>query len=253
MSIYKHVSGNGPTLVLLHGWGTSSAVWKNLIPLLATRFQVIAIDLPGFGQSEWDSNIDSLALLSEAILAILPENSIFLGWSLGGLIAQYIAIHHPHRVSSLISVTSTPCFIDKSDWPGIHEFLLNKFAEDLKIDYQKTLTRFFTLMQFAAPSPDKNLIKFLSETLIEHPPKIEALEFGLNLLLHTDLRSELYKIQCPMKFILGQLDTIVPARIAEPLQQLAPEVSIEILPKSSHAPFLSDPENFLTATGLINE
>ena len=250
MKLYKQTQGQGPLLILLHGWGFSHLVWQDLVPALAKHYTVLNIDLPGFGKSSFDDSINSLQKLSEAILTEIPEEATIMGWSLGGLVAQYLAIHHPEKIKRLIAVSSTPCFIKHKDWPGISTLLLNSFTEELVNNYQKTLKRFL-MLQFFGLDVDRELIKKLNEQVIEEKPNTAALKFGLELLLKTDLREELKYIQCPTQFILGKLDIIVPATLAETLGNLNSQIKIDVIKGAGHAPFISHPELFLAATGLF--
>lgn len=250
MKLHKSIQGNGPLIVLVHGWGFSSLVWTDIAEQLSSRYTVMCIDLPGFGKSEFDSKIDSLKSFSEALLNEITEPAIIMGWSLGGLVAQYLAIHHPDKVRQLMCVTSTPCFIKHKNWPGIAESLLNLFAQELIDNYQKVLQRFL-LLQFFGMETDKKLIHELNQQIIQEIPNKAALHFGLDLLLKSDLRPELAQIRCPLHYIFGKLDVIVPASVSEELSKLVPKAKIDIIKGASHAPFISHPSIFLETTGLL--
>lgn len=251
MKLYSHSSGQGPDIVLLHGWGFSSAVWEDVVPLLEARYRVTVIDLPGFGQSGCDSSIVSLTEFSEAVFSAAPKKAIYMGWSLGGLVAQYIAIHHPESVEKLICVTSSPCFIHHEDWPGIRQSLLNLFSDQLVADYQQVLHSFL-LLQFFGVDVDKQLIDHLSQQLIQNPPAPNVLKLGLKMLLETDLRTEFPTMVCPVHFIFGKFDVIVPAKLATALKKLLPLIKTDVIKGASHAPFISHPALFLETTGLLS-
>jgi len=105
--------GQGPELVFLHGWGANSALWRSWIERHFVGYRITLIDLPGHGQSPQASWSDD-ALLDgwvDAIVAALPERAILVGWSLGGLLAQQIAWRYPQRVTSLVLMASSPCFV----------------------------------------------------------------------------------------------------------------------------------------------
>ncbi|GAA1607558.1 alpha/beta fold hydrolase [Actinoplanes couchii] len=95
-----------PVLVLLHGVGLDHTVWQDVIPQLQDRFSVRTPNLPGHsGAVRVASDID-LAGLAELVAASLDEGSHLVGFSLGALVAQYLAIHRPELVASLTSVSS---------------------------------------------------------------------------------------------------------------------------------------------------
>ena len=230
-----------PALILLHGWGFESTIWQPFIPYLADDFKVIALDLLGFGKNTVDNTTLTLDLLTEDVLTHVPDSAIFLGWSLGGLVAMNIAIHHPKRIKQLITIASTPKFIVDKNWPGMPLMLLQQFLQGLKMDYQATLQQFM-LLQFQGGSNDRRLIRTLRQQVMDSPPpSAQALNDGLTMLKDTDLRADLMKIQCRQLYLFGRCDRLVPASIAEPLKSLTHKAAIEIVPKTSHAPFLSNP------------
>ena len=83
-------TGKGPDLVMLHGWGMHSAIWTDWAALLAERFRVHLVDLPGHGLSD-ASTAASLDDWAEAVKRVAPEGAWWLGWSLGGLVAMQTA------------------------------------------------------------------------------------------------------------------------------------------------------------------
>ncbi len=104
--------GQGPPLVMLTGTGSTMSEWDPaLLRLLARRHRLIVFDYPGVGMSgpwrgrSFDSLADSTAHL---IKAIHLSRADVLGWSMGGFVAQRLAIRHPGRVSHLILAATNP-------------------------------------------------------------------------------------------------------------------------------------------------
>ncbi|CKG96642.1 alpha/beta hydrolase [Mycolicibacterium smegmatis] len=95
-----------PTLVLLHGVGLDHSVWDTVAALLADRFEVIAPDLPGHGKRPPAPPGVTLADLADGMASAIPAGSHLVGFSLGALVAQHLAIHRPELVASLTSVAS---------------------------------------------------------------------------------------------------------------------------------------------------
>jgi pimeloyl-ACP methyl ester carboxylesterase len=95
-----------PTLVLLHGVGLDHTVWKSVAALLADRFSVITPDLPGHGGRPPAPAGVTLADLADGVAAEIPAGSHLVGFSLGALVAQHLAVHRPELVASLTSVAS---------------------------------------------------------------------------------------------------------------------------------------------------
>ena len=146
MSVSVERFGQGPDLVLLHGWGMNGAVWHGIVPALAARYRVHLVDLPGFGNSPLAGEAEySLPWLAEQVATILPEQCHLLGWSLGGLVASQLALNHPERLHSLITVASSPCFMARDEWPGIAPKVLTGFNQMLAGDFKQTIERFLAI------------------------------------------------------------------------------------------------------------
>ncbi len=97
---------SAPTLVLLHGVGLDHTVWEPVTALLADRFQVVTPDLPGHGARPPVPADVSLRDLADGVASEIPAGSHLVGFSLGAMVAQHLAIHRPELVASLTSVSS---------------------------------------------------------------------------------------------------------------------------------------------------
>ncbi|MET9971894.1 alpha/beta hydrolase [Streptomyces sp. NPDC006356] len=95
-----------PTVVLLHGVGLDHTMWEPVAALLADRYTVIAPDLPGHGTCPPASHGVTLADLADGVVGEIPAGSHLVGFSLGALVAQYVALHRPALVATLTSVSS---------------------------------------------------------------------------------------------------------------------------------------------------
>ena len=102
---------DAPPVVLVHGFGVSSAYWVPLAARLAESFRVIAPDLPGHGRSETPRRAMGVDAFADALLNFLNaaavERSVIVGHSLGSQIALALAARHPERVERLVLVSPT--------------------------------------------------------------------------------------------------------------------------------------------------
>lgn len=95
-----------PTLVLLHGVGLDRTMWEPVTALLADRFTVLAPDLPGHGaRPPVDADV-TLADLADGVADGIPPGAHLVGFSLGALVAQQLALHRPESAATLTSVSS---------------------------------------------------------------------------------------------------------------------------------------------------
>jgi pimeloyl-[acyl-carrier protein] methyl ester esterase len=242
--IYHKRVGQGPVLVLLHGWGWSSGIWGPLVPILSQSYQLVLVDLPGFGKSPLALPAYTFAQIAPLLLEIVPEPAAWLGWSLGGSLAFWLGLNYPRQVTRLITVTSTPRFLEAPDWPGMAPATLTKFADDLETDFEKTLTDFLKLQLRGAHDYTK-IFPELHTQLFSSLPQPAALRGGLELLRTTDLRVQLSRLDCPSLHIFGSLDRLVPAQIAALLPAYLARGRCEILPHCGHLPFLAQPQLFM--------
>lgn len=243
--LFCQTLGQGPDLIMLHGWGLHGGIWQLAAEQLASDYRVHLIDLPGFGRSELTAPF-SLQHMVQQVMDVMPEQAILLGWSMGGLVAQQIAMQQPQRVSALINVATSPCFMNRDDWQvGLKSHILGDFSNALAQDYVATLQRFLAIQTIGSEHAKLD-IKLLKQQLFLHgEPHQQALTKGLQLLHDVDLRSTLSDIQCPTTWLYGRLDSLVPVASAAQIKQLMPKAQQHIFSKASHAPFISHRAEFV--------
>ena len=242
VKIHQQSLGQGPTIVLVHGWAMHSGIWKDFAEKLAQHHRVICLDLPGHGQSEALEDFN-LADISAALVAAVPEGQFcWLGWSLGATVVLDIAQRYPEKVASLVLLSGNPMFTQSEQWPGMRVDLLEAFAAQLHADCQATLLRFLSLQVNQLPD-FKLLLKKLKAAVVESTtPDAQTLQGGLDILKTADLRTALAETNVPVSVILGTRDTLVPVAVGQKLQALAPLIELTIIDKAGHVPFLSHPQ-----------
>ena len=247
MSSTLHVEsiGQGQEIVILHGWGANSSVFTPLHSSLS-QYRVHYVDLPGFGHSDAiDGDLDDWI---DAIIGKLPNKAIWIGWSLGGLVATKAALRFTQQVSGLVTISSSPCFIASEDesWPGIHPQVLSQFSAQLEQDIGKTIERFLVIQAMGSATAKED-IRQLKELVLSRPlPKYSALLQGIEMLKKVDLRVHISQIEQPWLRIWGQLDGLV-SRLVPPLMPNKQGNFKDLfLQKASHASFLSHKDEFLT-------
>ncbi|MDK1288976.1 pimeloyl-ACP methyl ester esterase BioH [Pseudoalteromonas umbrosa] len=235
-------------IVLLHGWGMNRGIWQLIEAQLsdALNMPVTALNLPGFGGEPMEMAHYNLEALAESVAAKVQPNSILVGWSLGGLVATKLAASYPEKVAHLILVASNIQFCENDMWPGIKAQVLEQFKAQLAKDSRKTIERFLAIQAMGSEHAKAD-IKQIKTLLLQAPePQDIALSAGLDILQNTNLAAEFTQLKCPVNGIFGRLDALVPKDVAEALTQLNSNFSFEILPKASHAPFISHRDEFIT-------
>jgi pimeloyl-[acyl-carrier protein] methyl ester esterase len=245
--LYTQALGHGRDIVLVHGWGMHSGVWEDVIESLVDDYRITVMDLPGHGYSRQARAAGhSLAALTRMVAANAPAKAIWIGWSLGGMIAQRLAVDAPERVGKLVLVGSSPSFVRRPGWPHAMAFqTLHQFAEDLKNDYRATLKRFLALEVHGSEHAREQL-RLLHRILFQHgEPDAEALQDGLRILESDDLRHALATTACPTLLLLGQRDNLVPVSAGPAIQNLLPHARLHVFPGAGHAPFFSQFAEFI--------
>lgn len=249
-------------LVLLHGWGLNSAIWQPMISNLPAEFtdffHIITVDLPGFGINTNKSiSPYSLANICESIANTLDQPAIYVGWSLGGLVATEMALKFPEKVLGLITVASTPRFTEQTseelldgkketqlEWPGIKARVLSAFHQQLHEDAVKTINGFLKLQAMGSPHVRQD-IKLISKLVFQHElASKDTLDVSLNLLEISDYRLQLINIQKPFLRLYGSADSLVPKSVIGQVAKLAKNSEQHIFERASHAPFISHLDDF---------
>jgi pimeloyl-[acyl-carrier protein] methyl ester esterase len=236
-----------PVLALLHGWGMNARVFGAMADLLATDFEVRALNLPGHG-GRAALAVNTLQSWADDLAQQLPDNALLLGWSLGGQVAMRAALDHPRKVARLVLLSSTPRFVAAEDWArGMAADDLQDFGTALLADPQATLLRFLSL-QTRGVSDQKTLLQQLRQSLQALPQaSSEALLGGLSILRDTDLRGQLPQLAQPTLVLHGALDTLTPAAAGAWLADALPAARHVQLARAAHAPHLSHPTEVAAA------
>lgn len=232
MSLNIQQKGLGMPLVLFHGYGFNSNIWQPILPFFEKEYQLILVDLPGFGNSD----LLSWEAFKEDLLTMLPKPFALLGWSMGGLFATRLALEEPSKVTHLINVCSSPYFIQQTEWSGIDQDLFGSFAKQMADDPIVTCQNFVKLQLADQQLPADLIIEKASQ---------QGLQMGLDVLFNWDLREDLFKLRMPVLYLYGRLDRIIPKKSMVRMQALYPDLSYHLFQKSAHLPFLSQTIDFV--------
>ncbi len=236
-------------LVLLHGWGSDSRIWQTILPELTKHMHVMAIDLPGFGQSlplGQDVPLEKQGIehYLDAISAVLPTRCTLLGWSLGGMLATMLTSRYPERFNSLITIASNGCFVQQPNWPcAMPAQTFDEFFQLFQQQPALCLKRFHGL-QCRGDKMERSLLKTLRETFnhAAKAPNDSCWRRGLELLSELDNREALQSLKVRGLHIYGGADQLVPVAVASNIKALNPSQQVEVLEHTAHVPQLSCPK-----------
>lgn len=239
-----NVIGNGKIhLILLHGWGINSTIWYYIAQELKFFFQIHLIDFPGFGKNKdlYPLHIDDIVSL---LHNYMPKKAIWIGWSIGGLIASRYVLKYPMHVLGIITVSSSPCFLLKKDWPGVKSNFLNIIYKNLIINYYNTINIFLSYNTINALQSIHEINTLKNILLSQAQPSLQTIKNGLDMLYTIDLRSQIKFIKKPFLRIYGATDILVPKKIAYILNTQCLSSSSIIINNASHLPFVSHKKIF---------
>lgn len=237
--LHVEVAGNGPPLVMLHGWAMHGGVFEPLRARLQAQRTLYLVDLPGHGASR-DSTLPlALEPVVDALCGLLPP-APWLGWSLGGLFALHAAATRPGSATGLVMLCASPRFVRGGDWPhGMAAEIFQGFASGLRSDYHGTLDRFLALETLGAGDARGALRTLRAELFARGEPAAHVLADGLALLETTDLRGALPGLEVPSLWLAGRRDRLVDPRAMHEAAAHAPGATAVTLDHAGHAPFLT--------------
>ncbi len=249
--LYIETRGRGDAhIVLLHGWAMSSAVFAPLVERLESRCTLHLIDLPGHGRSRDCMIPMTLDACARAVARATPP-SLWLGWSLGGLVALHAALNLRENVRALAMLCASPCFVRGEDWPhAVSREILQQFATDLRSDWRGTLERFLALEALGSDCAQEDLRRLRRDALHDHAPDVRALCDGLQVLEHTDLRARLHELRQSSVWIAGRRDRLVQWQAMQWAARRCGGAFVRI-EGGGHAPFIGHADEVVRALHLL--
>lgn len=232
--------GEGPPVVLLHGFPTSSHLWAQVVPLLPDGHRVLVVDLLGFGRSDrpLGQPVD-LRGHAERVLGLLEllriDRACIVGHELGGAVAQQVAVRWPARVShlGLVSAAAFDC------WPARELKLARAMlpltrhlpANFLLALLRRELARGYVEHERGLHSIDMYLRPFGTpegrQALVAH---LEALDEDGT----AALADRLHAVTAPTAILWGADDPFLPVSVGERLQQAIAGSTLQVLPDARH-------------------
>ncbi len=174
------------------------------------------------------------------------DDTIVLGWSLGGLIAIELAKQYPDKVSQLILVASSPKFVQASNWPyAVEKKVFINFAQQLKQDIKKTIKHFVAIAAMGGKTSKEDIKTILKLIDKRGYAEYEVLNKGLTILLESDQRSTLLSLTTPTMMIVGNRDSLINIKALNYLLEYSNNLSLAVISGAGHAPFISHLEQFI--------
>lgn len=235
--------GSGEPVLLLHGFGADKDHWTRFARYLVQDYHVIALDLPGFGQSSriegLSYNADHQAQRIEAFRTKLGLSHLHIvGNSMGGLIATAYASNFPEQVQSL-SLFNTAGV--KSPEPSQLAKMLANGTNPLLVSDAKDMKRLFQL-SFVDPP-------YLPDTILEYYARQSAKHRAWNAKVFQDITADgplverrIASLKQPLLVLWGAQDHLIDSSAARVLAEKRPDAEVEIIDGCGHVPMIEKPE-----------
>ncbi|MGH7354582.1 MAG: alpha/beta fold hydrolase [Candidatus Rokuibacteriota bacterium] len=238
--------GRGDPLLLVMGFGGDHLAWGFQVPAFAARHRVIAFDNRGVGQTDAPDAPYSTRVMADDAVGLLDalgiERAHVLGVSMGGMIAQELALNHPGRVRTL----QLHCTYARPD--GYILALVDAWCRVRTTFDQEHALRTIALWLFAPATYNERpeLVETLLQTALAnpHPQSVTGfLRQGDAVRAH-DTLDRLEKLRCPTLVSVAEDDILVPPRFTRELAARIPGAELRTIPGAGHVYFWERPEVF---------
>ena len=237
---------NQTSLLLLHGFPSSSHMFRNLIPLLSDRFHIVAPDLPGFGfsqsppRSQFKYTFDNLATVIEAFTEVvrLLRYALYV-FDYGAPVGYRLAMRHPDRVTAIVSQNGNAYEDGLSDaWDPIRRYWAEPTTKNREVVRDALLTFEGTRWQYTHGVADPEMIApesyTLDAALLERPGNKDIqldlfLDYASNLTLYPVFQKYFSDAKPPLLAIWGKHDPFFIPAGAEAFRRDNPNAVVEFL------------------------
>lgn len=233
-------SGAGSPVLLIHGLGYARWGWEPLIPLLAERHRVISFDNRGIGASSVPPGPYTAAEMAGDALAVLDaagvERAHVVGTSLGGMVAQELALAAPERVDRLVLIATTPGATGGFPMP---EATVRLLADATSLPAEVALRRF--VENALGPEPDPELVERILAHRLASPQDPAGWAAQAHAGTTYDGAGRAAEITSPTLIISGTADRVVDHRNSSALAELIPNATVHLVPGGGHLVFWEHP------------
>ncbi len=238
-------TGCGPDLFLIHGWMMNRHCWRGIVAQLRDRYRLTTVDLPGHGDSLRSSHsLNRPEQLIAGLLELAPQNATWVGWSLGGLLAQLAAQAAPDGIRSIINVGMSARYMAAPDWPcGVNRVLFKAVRQLFAVSPEQIVRQLIERQVLG--SERQECARAVLSSLAAMPWDKKELKAGLELLKVGDARPAMQTFKKPVLFIAGEKDLIINNASLEQSSRLAAHGRYVEIAGAGHAPFLSHHREFV--------
>lgn len=239
-------AGDGAPILLIHGLGYDRRGWGPAQGLLAGGLRVLTFDNRGVGESDRPPGPYSIALMAADALAVLDDAGVgrahLVGTSLGGMVAQELALSSPERVETLVLASTTPGGDEGFPMPERSVELFSAFADDPSDGNLRRIVENSLSARTVATRPE--LVDEIFRYRLENPPALDGWLAQAAAGRSFSSLSALAGLSMPTLIIHGMDDNVVDHRNAELLARAIPGSQLLLLRDAGHLCFWEEPGEF---------
>lgn len=234
LNINYFEKGEGPLVVLLHGWGSNISLFNSMTEVLCKKYKVVALDLPGFGSSDEPKEIWDVDRYTDFVIEFVKQYNcdevIFLGHSFGGriIIKMFDRENLPFKITKLI-LTGSAGIVPKKTPKQIRKQKIYKMTR--KIYQSKLVTKLFP------DALEKLRKKHGSADYNAASPTMRQI---LVKVVNEDLSHIFRKVTPSTLLIWGKNDTATPLSDGKTMEKAMPNSALVVLENSGHYAFLDE-------------
>lgn len=237
IQMYYEERGSGKPLVLITGLSGILKDWRLQTLFFSKRFRTVIFDNRGVGKSDKPKNGYSIRRFADDTVGLMDylkiERAHILGLSMGGMIAQEIALHHPTRVDHLI-LCATNCGSKHSVMPA--KEILNIITQNAGLTFEEIVRKSLPILftkTFMRDQPQE-VEKFVQDKLNYPTQTFHAFQGQLMAVMDFDSFDRLSQIDLPTLILAARGDVLVPPRNSEILAQKIRKSKLIIFKKGGH-------------------
>jgi len=237
--------GKGRTIVLLHGFLGSSKIWKEFVPRLSKRFQVLTVDLLGHGASDCLGYAHNMELHAESINSLLSHlkirKAVFVGHSMGGYVGLAFAEKYPDKVLGLMLVNSSAKGDSKQ-----RKKSRNQLIELVKKNKERAIDLLVpTFFQTSGNKTKQRIRKYKTLAKQCHEQGIVANLEGMKIRKEREIVLKFAPF--PYLYLIGKYDSILAVNELVQESQLNEKGAYQLLEETSHMSFYEEAEKVYKA------